>query len=253
MIPVREPASPAAAASTRNEILRDGLLAGLAPDDLADRFGTPAYVYDLDVVRRQVEALRVALPDRFDLAFAVKANPNLAVLRHLAGMGLGADIASGGELRQVIRAGFDPGHVVMTGPGKRDDELAAAVEAGLRVITVESVGELRRLARMAEGLGRRQTILLRANATEAARHERVRIIGDDGAGKFGMDTPDLRVAAGEAAASRWLEPIGVHAFGASNVTDPAVLADHVEAVVRTARTLERASAHNPHIQATPRG
>ena len=221
----------------RNEVYRNGRLAGLAPAELAERFGTPAYVYDLDVIGRQVASLRAALPTRFDLAYAVKANPNLAVLRHLAGMGLGADVASGGELRHVVRAGFDPAHIVMTGPGKRDEELLAAVEAGLRVITVESVGELRRLARIAESLGRRQPVLMRAAVTEAARLERIRLVGDDGAGKFGMDMADLRIAAAEAVASPWLEPMGVHAFGASNVTDALALATHVEAAVDTARWL----------------
>jgi diaminopimelate decarboxylase len=121
----------------------------------------------------------------------------------------------------------------MTGPGKRDEELVAAVEAGIRVITVESVNELRRLARIAESLGRRQPILLRANVADAARHERVRIIGDAGAGKFGMDWDDLREAALLAAGSPWLDPWGVHAFGASNLLDADVLADHVEATVAT--------------------
>lgn len=225
------------AAPARNEVLRDGRLAGLDPADLAARFGTPAYVYDLDVVTRQVDALRAALPARFDLAYAVKANPNLAVLRHLAGLGLGADVASGGELRHALRAGFDPGHVVMTGPGKRDEELAAAVGADIRVVTVESVGELRRLASIAARAGRVQPVLLRANATDAAAMERVRIIGDAGAGKFGMGPDDLRIAAAEAAASPWLESIGLHAFGASNVTEAAALAAHVEATVATALAL----------------
>ena len=125
----------------------------------------------------------------------------------------------------------------MTGPGKRDEELAAAVEAGVRVVTVESVGELRRLAALAAGLGRRQPILLRAAVTEAARLERVRLVGDDGAGKFGMDAADLRVAAAEAVASAWLEPVGLHAFGASNVLDAAALAAHVDATVASAAAL----------------
>jgi diaminopimelate decarboxylase len=218
-------------------VYRLGRLAGLAPADLAAQFGTPAYVYDLDVIGRQVELLRAVLPARFDLAFAVKANPNLAVLRHLAATGLGGDVASGGELRQVARAGFDPAHIVMTGPGKRDEELEAAVASGVRAVTVESVGELRRLASIAEGFGRRQPILLRAAVTEAARLERVRLVGDGGAGKFGMDMADLRIAAAEAVASRWLEPIGLHAFGASNLTDAVALAAHVEATLGTARTL----------------
>ncbi len=222
------------AATARNEILRDGRLGGIDPAELAERFGTPFYAYDLDVVTRQVEALRVVLPNTFDLAYAVKANPNLAVLKHLAGLGLGADVASGGELRHVLRAGFAADQVVFTGPGKCDEELRAAVEACVCVVTVESPGELGRLASIAESLGRCQPILLRAAVSEASRLERVRIIGDDGAGKFGMDGSDLRVAAAEAVASPWLEPLGLHAFGASNVTDAASLAAHVDATVEAA-------------------
>ena len=173
--PVRqtEPVARRGRPPARNEILRAGRLAGADPTDLAERFGTPFYAYGLDVVSRQVESLRRALPPAVDLAYAVKANPSLAVVRHLIGLGLGADVASGGELRHVLRAGVEPDLVVVTGPGKRDEELAAAVEAGVRAVTVESVGELRRLARIAEGLGRRQRVLLRAAVTESARLERV--------------------------------------------------------------------------------
>ncbi|HEY4189364.1 MAG TPA: hypothetical protein VGM28_03005 [Candidatus Limnocylindrales bacterium] len=218
----------------RNEVHCAGRLGGLDAAALATRFGTPFYAYDLDVVTRQVQALARAMPPAFDLAYAVKANPNLAVLRHLKDLGLGADVASAGELRHAARAGIAADRMVVTGPGKRDEELAAAVEAGVRAVTVESVGELRRLAAIAAGLGRRQPIMLRAAVTEAARLERVRLVGDDGAGKFGMDAADLRLAAAEAVASAWLEPVGLHAFGASNVLDAAALAAHVEATVETA-------------------
>lgn len=247
----REPAAPPARASgpqprrgrppARNEILRGGRLGGLEPGALAARFGTPCYAYDLDVAGRQVAALRAVLPRGFDLAYAVKANPNLSVLRHLAGLGLGADVASGGELRHVLRAGFPAGRVVFTGPGKRDEELRAAVAAGVLVVTVESLRELRRLEAVAADAGRRQPVLLRAAVTEAARLERVRLVGDDGAGKFGMDAADLREAAALAAASPWLDPLGLHAFGASNVLDAGALAAHVEATVAAARELSTAA------------
>jgi diaminopimelate decarboxylase len=121
----------------RNEILRAGRLGGLDPYDLGARFGTPFYVYDLDVVERQVGALRGALPEVVEIAYAVKANPALAVVGHLAALGLGADVASGGELQLALRAGVPPGRIVMTGPGKRDEELRAAITAGVRAITVE--------------------------------------------------------------------------------------------------------------------
>ncbi len=222
-----------------NQVLRDGRLGGHDPFELAGRFGTPFYAYDLDVVTGKADALRAILPGTFDLAYAAKANPNLAVLRHLQGLGLGADVASGGELRHVLRAGFAPDRVVFTGPGKRDEELEAAVRTGVGIITVESRGELRRLMAIAESLGRRQPILLRAALSEPAATERAGLgrasaPGVGITGKFGMDAEDLVGAAAEAVASPWLEPLGIHAFGASNVTDAAALAKHVESTVETA-------------------
>ena len=225
--------------SARTEILRAGRLGGLAPDDLAERFGTPLYVYDLDVIDAQVAALRAILPPVAELAYAVKANPALAVVAHLGRSGLGADVASGGELEAVRRAGIAAGRVVMTGPGKRDDELRAAVDAGIRAITVESPGELDRLEAIAAASGRRQPVLLRAAVSEGDRLERVRLVGDDGAGKFGMDAADLATSARRAADSAYLELLGLHAFGASNVLDAGGLVEHVAATVSTARRLAR--------------
>ena len=223
--------------AARNEILRTGRLGGLAPGELAEQFGTPLYIYDLDVIARQVAALEAVLPPEAELAYAVKANPALAVVEHLGQLGLGADIASGGELATVVRAGIAPDRVVMTGPGKRDDELRAAVAAGIRAVTVESPGELARLETIAAEAGRIQPVMLRAAVSEHARLERVRLVGDDGAGKFGMDAADLVASARRAVASPHLELLGLHVFGASNILDAGALVEHVAATVRAARRL----------------
>ena len=225
----------------RNEILRAGRLAGLDAYELARRFGTPLYVYDLDVIERQADALRAALPPTVEIAYAVKANPALAVVAHVAGLGLGADVASGGELTLAARAGMKPDRIVMTGPGKRDDELRAAVAAGIRAVTVESIGELGRLESIAAAARRVQPVMLRAAVSEDVRLERVRLVGDDGAGKFGMDAADLLVAAGRAGASPHLRLIGLHAFGASNVLDAGALLSHAAATVRVARRVALAA------------
>jgi diaminopimelate decarboxylase len=215
-------------------ISQEGLLAGLSPERLAEEFGTPFYVYDLDLIGRRVDALRAVLPPRFRLAFAVKANPALAVVAYLAHRGVGADIASGGELETVLRAGFGPVAIAMTGPGKTEEELAAAVAAGLGAVTVESPGELRRLEAITARLGRRQPILLRLSVSEEAEFEQIRLIGGAD-GKFGMPLDDLRRAARYAAESAHLEWLGVHAFGASNVRDADRLADHVAKLVAIGR------------------
>jgi len=221
----------------RNEILRSGRFGGISPDVLAAEHGTPYYAYDLDVVTRQAEALRAVLPPVVDVAYAVKANPALAVVAHLGQLGLGADVASAGELELAHRAGIAPDQIVMTGPGKRDDELEAAVTRGIRAITVESPGELARLEAIAARYGRTQPVMLRAAVSEDVRLERVRLVGDDGAGKFGMDSGDLVDAARMASRSRHLDLAGLHAFGASNVLDASALLRHVEGTVRTARRL----------------
>jgi diaminopimelate decarboxylase len=223
----------------RNEVLRAGRLGGFSGEELAVRFGTPLYVYDLDVIDRQIAALTAVLPARAELAYAVKANPALAIVAHVAARGLGADVASAGELATAIRAGVPADRVVMTGPGKRDDELRAAVRAGVRAITVESPGELVRLERIAREAGRRQPVMLRAAVSEAARLERVRLVGDEGAGKFGMDAVDLVDTARRAARSADVELLGLHAFGASNVLDASTLVEHARATARAAATLAR--------------
>jgi diaminopimelate decarboxylase len=123
----------------------------------------------------------------------------------------------------------------MTGPGKREDELRDAVTAGIRAITVESPGELDRLAAIAATTGRRVPILLRAAVSAARRLERVRLVGDDGAGKFGMDEADLLRAARTAFGSAHVDLLGLHAFGASNVTDAAALVAHVADTMALAR------------------
>jgi diaminopimelate decarboxylase len=211
-------------------LLRDGRLASIVPQSLATDFGTPFYVYDLDLIGRRIDALGAVLPFGFRLAFAVKSNPALGVLAHVAGCGIGADIASGGELEACLRAGFAPVSIAMTGPGKRDEELAAAVTAGIGAVTVESLGELGRLDQIAARLRRRQPILLRLAIADDAQFERVRLIGG-AEGKFGMPLPVLKEAAAIAAKSPNLELLGVHAFGASNLLDAGRIADHVAELV----------------------
>lgn len=216
--------------------VENGCVAGIQAGELAARYGTPLYVYDFDVVGARVSALRAALPPTFDLAYAAKANPALAVLDEMRRLGLGLDIASGGELLAADRVGFDPARIVFTGPGKTDAELAAAVDANLRAITVESAGELARLERIASEAGRRVSILLRV-AVHGEGEETPILAG--GWRKFGIDPRQLESVARRARDSPSLELLGLHAFGASNVCDADVIAAHVATTVALAARLAR--------------
>ena len=132
--------------------------------DLARAYGTPLYVYSTATLTRHWKVLEKSLSGMKHLAcYAVKANSNLSVLSLFARLGSGFDIVSGGELYRVKKAGGDPRKVVFSGVGKRDDEIAFALESGIRVIDVESAAELSRVSIVARRIGRKAPIALRVN------------------------------------------------------------------------------------------
>ncbi len=133
-------------------------------DSIAERFGTPCYVYSRAAIEASWRALDTAFGARPHLVcYAVKANSNLAVLDLLARLGSGFDIVSGGELERVLAAGGRADRVVFSGVGKREEEMRAALEAGIRCFNVESVAELERLNTVAGSVGRKAPIALRVN------------------------------------------------------------------------------------------
>ncbi len=108
-------------------------------ESVAERFGTPTYLYDLTFVTLQVERLRAAFPGAL-LRYAVKANANGALLRHLRGLGIGAEALTSGELERALRAGFDPGDVLLGGPGHTPALARRAAEAGVGLVSLDGAG-----------------------------------------------------------------------------------------------------------------
>ena len=139
-------------------------MAGVPLPVIAEQHGTPTYCYDAATIRSQYRRLDAAfgsLPHR--ICYAVKANSNLAILTLLARLGAGADIVSGGEMLRALAAGFAPEDIVFSGVGKTDDELLAAIAAGIGHVNVESLAELRRLAMFADLRGATVTVGIRVN------------------------------------------------------------------------------------------
>jgi diaminopimelate decarboxylase len=161
-------------------------------DLLAERYGTPLWVYSSATVARHWTVLHRSLRGLKHLVcYAVKANANLALLRQLAELGSGFDIVSGGELYRVLKAGGEPGKVVFSGVGKRDDEVAYALEAGVRVLNVESASELARVSVVARRLGKRAPIALRVNPDVDPRTHPYISTGLRES-KFGVDVDEAR-------------------------------------------------------------
>ena len=193
---------------------------------IAEAVGTPVYVYSRATLVRHAEVFRDGLSGLADqssrggphIAFAVKANPNIAVLKVLAQAGCGADVVSGGELTRALAAGMAPADVVFSGVGKTHAELVQGIEAGIGQFNIESEEEGLELARIAEMRGVRVPCALRVNPDVDARtHEKISTGKREN--KFGV--PLDRAAAIYAALSReaGLEMRGVAVHIGSQLAD----------------------------------
>ena len=132
--------------------------------ELANQYGTPAYVYSRATIERHWHAFHDALGNHPHLiCYAVKANANLAVLNVMARLGSGFDIVSVGELERVLAAGGEADKIVFSGVGKRADEIERALEAGIRCFNIESDAELQRISQIASANGKIASISIRVN------------------------------------------------------------------------------------------
>jgi diaminopimelate decarboxylase len=143
---------------------------------IADQVGTPVYVYSRATLERHAQVFRDALSglDNPHLAFAVKANPNLAVLKVLARQGYGADVVSGGEMDRALAAGMAAEDIVFSGVGKTAEEIVRALKAGIGQFNIESEEEGRELATLANTLNLPANAVLRINPdVDAGTHGKI--------------------------------------------------------------------------------
>src|SRR6201992_3557639 len=141
----------------------DGILSaeGVSLAVLAREIGTPFYCYSSATLERHYKVFAGALPKDSLIAFSVKANGNLAVLKTLANLGAGADVVSGGELKKALAAGIPANRIVFSGVGKTAAEIKPALEAGIHQFNVESEPELVALNDVARSLNKRAAITFR--------------------------------------------------------------------------------------------
>ena len=157
---------------------RDGVLHAetVALPTIADAVGTPVYVYSRATLTRHARVFRDALAilPSVRIAFAVKSNPNLAVLKVLAAEGYGADVVSGGELERALAAGMAPDSVVFSGVGKTEAEMRRGLQAGIGQFNLESLEEGLELAEIARRLGLNAPCVLRVNPdVDAGTHGKI--------------------------------------------------------------------------------
>ncbi|MDU9407399.1 diaminopimelate decarboxylase [Pseudomonas sp. zfem001] len=199
---------------------RDGELfaEGVALSALAQRFGTPTYVYSRAHIEGQYRAYADALAGMPHLVcFAVKANSNIGVLNVLARLGAGFDIVSSGELERVLAAGGEPSRIVFSGVGKSRDDMRRALEVGVHCFNVESVVELERLQKVAAELGVKAPVSLRVNPdVDAGTHPYISTGLKEN--KFGIDIEQAEAVYARAAELPNLDVIGVDCHIGSQLT-----------------------------------
>ena len=211
-------------------VLRDGALhaEALPVAALAERFGTPLYVYSRATLERHYRAFDEALaPVPHCVHYAVKANSNLAVLNVLARLGAGFDIVSGGELARVLRAGGEAKKVVFSGVGKTAAEMEQALVAGVGCFNVESESELRRLDAIAAARGERARIALRVNPDVDAKTHPYISTGLK-ANKFGVTLSEAERLYREAATMPGIEIAGIASHIGSQLLDDSPLLDALD-------------------------
>lgn len=207
---------------------------------LAGAYGTPFFLYDADAVNARIRAVRDAFEGKVEVYYAVKSNPNLALLRAVAEVADGLDISSGGELQQALLAGFDASRLSFAGPAKTSAELSDAIQASLGAISIESMRELQACVRISRQLGVRANVAVRVNPLLLNRAFGIKMGGRPV--QFGIDEESLAEALATIAAHP--EEIafqGIHIYAGSQCFDPAGVVDGVENTFRIVREIEAAS------------
>ncbi|MEV8504560.1 type III PLP-dependent enzyme [Actinoplanes sp. NPDC051475] len=205
---------------------------GVPVTDLAERYGTPLFVYDGDTLTEGYDALRQRLPQVLEFFFSLKSNPNVAICALLAARGARAEVSSLVEIRTALRAGVRPEDIIFLGPGKSPEELTACLEIGVYAVVCESYGELEALDEIAAAMGRTAPVALRVNPEFTVKGSGLTMGGKPR--QFGIDEAQLLADPDLAKRFGSLRIMGVHAYMGTRILNEEVIAEN------TARILELA-------------
>ena len=186
---------------------------------LAQKYGTPLYVYDFEYFKSQYMKLKEAFSGRKSIiSYAVKANSNLSVIKHFASLKSGADCVSIGEVKRALLAGVDKYKIIFSGVGKKDDEIKEALIKDILMINVESEAELARVHDIAKDLGKIARISIRVNPNiDPKTHPYISTGLHEN--KFGVDIETAKKMYIFAKKSNFLNPVGIHSHIGSQLTE----------------------------------
>ena len=189
------------------------------PNRMAEKYDTPLYIYDFDYITDRYEEFKGAFEGHKSLiSYAVKANSNIFVIRHLAQMGAGADCVSIGEVRRALAAGVARYRIIFSGVGKQDREIKEALENEILMLNLESEAEMKRVEMVAQELGKEARISIRVNPNiDPKTHPYISTGLHEN--KFGVEIDTAKRMYIYAKRSAWLNPIGIHFHIGSQLTE----------------------------------
>ena len=205
---------------------------------LAEKYNTPLYVYDFDTITKRYEELKGAFDGKKSLvAYAVKSNSNLAVIRHLAKLGAGADCVSIGEVQRALKAGISKYRIIFSGVGKKDNEIREALQSGILLINLESEAEMKRVEMIAKILDIEARISIRVNPdVDPKTHPYISTGLHEN--KFGVSIEIAKRMYIYAKKSKQLNPIGIHFHIGSQLTKLAPIQEACAIVADLVRSLQ---------------
>ena len=219
----------------------------LSVKQIAQQFGTPLYIYSKATLERHWHAFDKAFGDYPHLiCFAVKSNPNIAVLQTMAKLGSGFDIVSQGELERVLKAGGDPSKVVFSGVAKNATEIARALQVGIRCFNVESQAELLQINQVAQQMGKIAPISLRVNPDVDA-HTHPYISTGLKENKFGISVEQALAVYQQAAQLSNIKIVGLDCHIGSQLTELQPFLDAADRLIVLMEQLKQAGIQLEHL------
>jgi diaminopimelate decarboxylase len=215
-------------------------LGGVAAEDLIEQFGTPLYAYDAAVLEHQIATVRAAFHGQASVAFALKANPSLALASIARRAGAGAEVASAGEILLAQAAGYDGRQIQFAGPGKSDEDLRTALSAGAR-IHLESEREHQRLAVLARAADVRPDVAVRVNLNASQSGARLRMA--DSSSRFGVDRARVPAFCRKILDEGSCRLVGLHQYGGSQAFDAEAWVRSVAELLAVTAETEEATGH----------
>lgn len=215
--------------------------------DLVERYGSPLYVYSKATLVRHLKAFEEALAAKDHLiCYAVKANSSLAILNTIAKFGCGFDVVSKGELMRVIKAGGDPGKVIYSGVGKREDEIEFALQSKIKCLNIESESELYKVEQVAKRLSLVAPVALRVNPNVDAKTHPSISTGLK-KNKFGIAFEDALRLYTYIANSEHLQATGIDCHIGSQMTSGAPIIEATDKLISLYHQLEEIGIKVDHI------